>query len=227
VLMHFLNASAIENRSLALPGHRFTVLALDGNPVPNPRPIDQLFIGPGERIDAYVEMNNPGVWILGAPEDDVRNAGLGVVIEYANQRRQPQWIAPGPASWDYTLFGRTPAAAGAAEPERRIIDMRFEKIPRGRGSFNSFLVNGKEYPHEQEFVLQHGMRYRLILRNRTDDAHPLHLHRHVFELVEIYGKSTAGILKDTVVAPYYGRAVVDFVADQPAQHRMEATYGRV
>jgi FtsP/CotA-like multicopper oxidase with cupredoxin domain len=88
-------------------------------------------------------------------------------------------------------------------------------VPRGREPFNTFLVNGKEYPHEQEFVLQQGMRYRLIMRNRTDDAHPLHLHRHVFELVEIYGKTTAGIMKDTVVAPYYGRAVVDFTADQP------------
>ncbi len=219
VLMHFLNASAIENRSIAFPGHQFVVVALDGNPVPNPRPIDQLFIGPGERIDAYVEMNNPGVWILGAPEDDVRNAGLGVIIEYAGQRRQPQWVPPGAPSWDYTLFGRSPApgasASGTNEPERRIIDLRFEKVPRGNGEFNSFLVNGKEYPHEQEFVLQQGMRYRLILRNGTDDAHPLHLHRHVFELVEIYGKATAGILKDTVVAPYYGRAVVDFVADQP------------
>jgi FtsP/CotA-like multicopper oxidase with cupredoxin domain len=215
VLMHILNASAIENRSLALPGHQFTVLALDGNPVPTVRAIDQLFIGPGERIDAYVEMNSPGVWILGAPEDDVRNAGLGVVIEYANQRRAPQWVAPGPPSWDYTLFGRSPAPAAANGPEPKIIEMQFEKVPRGRGPFNSFLVNGKEYPHEQELVLQQGTRYRLIWRNRTDDAHPLHLHRHVFELVEIYGKKTAGILKDTVVAPYYGRAVVEFLADQP------------
>ena len=81
--MHLLNASAIENRSIALPGHQFHVLALDGNPVPSPQPVDQLFLGPGERVDAYVEMNQPGVWILGAPEDDVRNAGLGVVVEYA------------------------------------------------------------------------------------------------------------------------------------------------
>src|SRR5208283_1153926 len=116
------------------------------------------------------EMNNPGVWILGAPEDDIRNAGLGVIIEYSGQRRQPQWIAPGPPSWDYTLFGRSASLPKANEPERKIIDMRFEKIPRGRGQFNSFLVNGKEYPHEQEFVLQRGMPYRLILRNRTDDA---------------------------------------------------------
>ena len=107
--------------------------------------------------------------------------------------------------------------------------MAFEKVPRGMGMFNSFLVNGKEYPHDQEFVLNQGSRYRLVFRNRTDDAHPLHLHRHLFEGVEIYGKPTGGLLKDTVVVPFYGRAVVEFVADQPGltlfhchiQHHMD------
>jgi FtsP/CotA-like multicopper oxidase with cupredoxin domain len=93
--------------------------------------------------------------------------------------------------------------------------MVFEKIPGGSGKFNTWLVNGKPYPHEKEFVLQQGTRYRLVFRNRTDDAHPLHLHRHLLELVEMNGVKTGGILKDTVVVPYYGRAVVDFVADQP------------
>ena len=229
VLMHLLNASAIENRAIALPGHQFHVLALDGNPVPSPRPIDQLFLGPGERVDAFVEMTQPGVWILGAPEDDIRNAGLGIVIEYANQRRQPQWVAPGKPSWDYTLFGKAAAQLAADQSQLQKIDMVFEKVPRGEGRFNSFTVNGKQYPHDQEFVLKQGTRYRLVFRNRTDDAHPMHLHRHLFEIAEIYGKATAGIIKDTVVVPSYGRASVDFVADQPGltlfhchiQHHMD------
>ncbi len=37
VLFHVLNASATETRSLALPGHVFRVVALDGNPVPDAR----------------------------------------------------------------------------------------------------------------------------------------------------------------------------------------------
>ena len=229
VLMHVLNASAIENRSIALPGHQFTVLALDGNPVPTPTPIDQLSIGPGERVDAIVEMKSPGIWIMGAPEDDIRNSGLGIVVEYANQRRQPQWVAPGKPSWDYTIFGKPGPPATAADPSLQTIDMVFEKVPRGMGRFNTFTVNGKVYPHDQEFVLKEGTRYRLVFRNRTDDAHPLHLHRHLFELTEIYGKPTAGIMKDTVVVPFYGRAAVDFVANQPGltlfhchiQHHMD------
>ena len=65
VLLHVLNGSAGENRSLALPGHTFTVVALDGNPVPNPAPVPVLWLGAAERISAIVQMTNPGVWVLG------------------------------------------------------------------------------------------------------------------------------------------------------------------
>jgi FtsP/CotA-like multicopper oxidase with cupredoxin domain len=212
VMFHFLNASGIENRHLSLPGHKFNVVALDGNPVPTPAAVDVLMLGPGERIDAWVEMNQPGVWILGAPEDPVREGGLGIVIEYANQHRTPQWTLPPPKSvWDYTLFGKAPSQPAPTER----LDMAFEKIPRGAGKFNSFTVNGKSYPHDQEFLLKQGTRYRLTFRNRTDDAHPLHVHRHQLEIAEIYGKATAGVVKDTVVVPTYGRASLDFTADQP------------
>jgi FtsP/CotA-like multicopper oxidase with cupredoxin domain len=225
VLFHFLNASAIENRHIALPGHKFNVVALDGNPVPTPAAVDVLMLGPGERVDALVTMDRPGVWIMGAPEDPVREGGLGIVIEYANQRRTPQWTTAPPSTWDYTRFGKPPSQPAPAEK----IDMVFEKIPRGAGKFNSFTVNGKPYPHDQEFVLKQGTRYRLTFHNRTDDAHPMHLHRHQFEIAEIYGKATSGIIKDTVVVPTYGRASVDFTADQPGltlfhchiQHHMD------
>jgi FtsP/CotA-like multicopper oxidase with cupredoxin domain len=211
VMFHFLNASAIENRHLHLPGHKFNVVALDGNAVPTPAAMDVLMLGPGERIDAWVEMNQPGVWILGAPEDPVREGGLGIVIEYANRKRTPEWRAAPKSAWDYTVFGKPGSPPAPAEK----LDMLFEKVPRGAGKFNSFTVNGKVYPHEQEFVLKQGTRYRLTWRNRTDDAHPLHLHRHQLEIAEIYGKPTSGVVKDTVVVPTYGRASVDFTADQP------------
>jgi FtsP/CotA-like multicopper oxidase with cupredoxin domain len=211
VLFHVLNASAIEIRHLALPGHTFHVIALDGNPVPTPAAVNVLMVGPGERVDAWVEMNQPGVWILGAPEDPVREGGLGIVVEYANQKTAPQWKAPAKPDWDYTIFGKP--ATQAAPTER--LDMVFEKVPRGAGTFNSFTVNGKSYPHDQEFLLKQGTRYRLTFHNRTDDSHPLHLHRHNFEIAEIYGKATSGVIKDTVVVPTYGRASVDFTADQP------------
>ena len=63
-------------------------------------------------------MNNPGVWVLGAPEDIIRNAGLGILVEYANQHKQPQWLKPANLRWDYSLFG-TDAASAAARPQSR------------------------------------------------------------------------------------------------------------
>jgi FtsP/CotA-like multicopper oxidase with cupredoxin domain len=211
VLMHLLNASASMNRTLALPGHRFQIIAMDGNPVPTPQSVDTIYMGPGERVDAIVEMNQPGVWILGTTTDDARNGGMGVLIEYANQHKQPQWVAPAKPVWDYTIFGRT---ASQPAPDATI-DMIFQKIPSGTGLFNSWTVNGKEYPHDQEFVMKQGARYRLVFRNRSEDDHPLHMHRHLFELVEINGKPTAGVMKDTVIVPGYGRVSVDMIADQP------------
>ncbi len=77
VLMHLLNASAIENRRIAFAGHQFQVIAMDGNPVPVPQKVDGILLGAGERVDAIVEMNQPGVWILGATEERIRNTGLG------------------------------------------------------------------------------------------------------------------------------------------------------
>ena len=212
LLIHFLNSSAIENRRIALAGHKMKVIAMDGNVVPTPQEVDSIFIGAGERIDVLVEMNHPGIWILGSTEKMIRESGLGVVVEYAGQHRQPQWIDPPKTPWDYTIFGK---ASSASPVPQQTIELIFEKVPGGAGKFNLWLVNGKPYPHEREFVLEKGTRYRLIMRNRTDDAHPMHLHRHLFELVEINGKRTAGVIKDTVVVPYYGRAIVDLTADQP------------
>jgi FtsP/CotA-like multicopper oxidase with cupredoxin domain len=212
VFFHLLNASAIENRRIAFSGHRFQVVAMDGNAVPTPQSVEVLLLGPGERIDAFVEMNRPGVWTLGATNDDDRNAGMGVVIAYENQKGQPQWIAPAKTGWDYTIFGK--AVPGRPAPDHTF-DMLIEKNARAVGKFNQWVINGKPYPHEQEFVLQKGGRYRIAFRNRSDDAHPLHLHRHLFEIVDINGKATGGIMKDTVVIPVYGHVTVDLVADQP------------
>ena len=211
VLMHLLNASAIENRTIAMTGHRFHVLALDGNPVPSQQVTDVVLIGPGERVDAYVEMNRPGVWVLGSTVDTDRKAGMGVVVEYANAKGDPLWNAPPNNPWDYTLFGK---AASLPAPDQTI-EMLIEKIPGGLHGFNHWTINGTEYPHDQEFVLKQGARYRLVFRNRSDDDHPVHMHRHTFELVDVNGKPTAGVIKDTVVVPTYGRVTVDMVADQP------------
>ncbi len=96
VLFHVLNASAAEIRSLALPGHVFRVVALDGNPVPTQADVPVLWLGTAERISAIVAMNHPGVWVMGDLSDDDRRHGMGIVVEYAGRKGKPQWTEPEP-----------------------------------------------------------------------------------------------------------------------------------
>jgi FtsP/CotA-like multicopper oxidase with cupredoxin domain len=217
VLFHILNGSATEIRSLALPGHTFRVEALDGNPVPNPSPVPVLWIGTAERISAVVEMNHPGVWVLGDLADDDRGHGMGIVVEYAGRAGKPQWITPPKFHWDYTRFA---AAAGSpAEPDE-VFEMRFDKLNAEDKGFNRWTINGSAYPDtsmkmEPAFHVHEGKRYRIRMKNYSDDIHPIHLHRHSFELARFGGKPAAGVMKDVVMLPGYGEAEIDFIANNP------------
>lgn len=212
VLVHFLNASATETVRVGFPAHEFEVVALDGNPVPSPQKVKVLHIGPAERVDAVVTMNAPGVWMLATLDDDDRKDGFGVVVEYAGRKGPPRWIEPAKVVWDYTIFGHEPGNVAAPDHTFTLV---FKKIPGGHGGFNRWLINGKSYPHTDPLLVQSGKRYRLVFNNRSDDAHPLHLHRHTFELKEVDGKRTAGVMKDTVVVVAYKTMEVEFTADNP------------
>ena len=211
VMFRILNASATENIQLALAGHEFEIVALDGNPVPTPRKTHVLALGVAERIDALVTMNNPGVWILGTPHDDDRHDGMGIVVEYAGATGAPRWIAPRAGPWDYTSFG---ASRTAPAPDETI-PMVFGKINGGLHDFNRWTVNGQQYDHSTPLEIHQGKRYRLAFQNLSDDPHPVHLHRHLFELVRVNGRATSGVMKDTIVVPGFGAVDVDFVADDP------------
>jgi FtsP/CotA-like multicopper oxidase with cupredoxin domain len=212
VLMRLLNASATENVVLALPGHRFTVLAMDGNPVPKPTSVESLSLAVAERVDALVEMNAPGIWILGSTLEKARQMGLGVVIEYAGQSGTPQWKDPAPVEWDYTQFAN-PAAS--PEPDESF-ELTFRDIGPQHGSqFDTWTINNKSWPDIEPLTVRSGKRYRLVFRNGSGDQHPLHLHRHSFEVTRIGDKHLSGLKKDVINVMPLDTVAVDFVADNP------------
>ena len=216
VLFHILNGSATEIRSLALPGHSFRVIALDGNAVPNPATVRVLWLGTAERISAIVEMNHPGVWVLGDLDDEDRKRGMGIVVEYAGRSGKGEWIAPVKAKWDYGQF----AKAGATAAPDQTLEMTFAKDNAAEEGFNRWTINGVAYPMTEEsapaaFHLTQGKRYRIRMKNASDDIHPIHLHRHTFELTNVAGKAMAGVMKDVMMLGGYQTAEVDFVADNP------------
>jgi FtsP/CotA-like multicopper oxidase with cupredoxin domain len=217
VLFHVLNASASEFRSLALPGHAFKVVALDGNPVPCPAEVPVLWLGAAERVSALVEMKQPGIWVMGDLIDEDRSRGMGIVVEYAGAKGEPQWQKMQPFRWDYRRF-TTPGVVTA--PPDETMAVTFAARIGADDGFDEFTINGTPFTMERMeplFRLERGRRYRLHLLNATDDIHPVHLHRHSFEITSIAGMPTSGVIKDVAMLGSFQEMTIDFTADQPGR----------
>lgn len=207
VLFRIVNASATLHHKLALPGHLFFVTALDGNAVPSPSRVPVLDLGPGERVDAIVAMDRPGVWIFGEVRAEQRAAGLGIVVEYAGRNGAPVWAPTRLDPWNYLTFGRHDVVP---EPDGRL-SLAF----RATGDGHHWTINGKSYPRTDPIVVRANKRYRWLLDNQSADAHPVHLHRHRFELVRFAGQPVSGIWKDVVVVPAWSQVEIDVPTTQP------------
>ena len=95
--------------------------------------------------------------------------------------------------------------------------MTFVKHNARADGFNLWTLNGEAFSMETmkpHLHVQQGRRYRLKFRNASDDVHPLHLHRHSFELTRVGGKPTAGVMKDVVMLGGFQELEFDFVGRQ-------------
>ena len=207
VLFRMLNASATMIHRLGMPGHLFHVVALDGYPVPAPRSVPVVAIAPGERVDAVVDMNEPGIWIFGELDSAQRAAGMGIVVEYAGRTGAPEWKPVSPIPWDYTVFG---GAGSTIEPDGRL-SLVFRSTTNG----HRWTINGKSHPRTDAIQVETNRRYRWVLDNQSAHPHPIHLHRHTFDVVRIAGAPCSGIGKDVIVVPAWQQVEVDLSASQP------------
>jgi FtsP/CotA-like multicopper oxidase with cupredoxin domain len=217
VLMHVLNSSPTEVHWIAFAGHSFYVIALDGNPVPQPKKVQMLRLAPAERVCAIVEMKVPGVWVLGEVRKHVQAAGMGLVIEYAGTTGKPVWTQPDDLIWDYRQF-TSPAQTIRSRDEATRIDLVFDSKFEGHGNEELWRINGKSYPQTDEPILKAGQRYRLVLKNISADDHPIHLHRHTFEVRQVDGSSELqGLKKDVLLVHAKSTTEVEFLADNPGR----------
>jgi FtsP/CotA-like multicopper oxidase with cupredoxin domain len=206
VLFHILNSSATEVHWVGLAGHLFKVIALDGNQVPQPQLVPMLRLAPAERVSALVEMNHPGAWVLGEVRKHIMAAGMGIAVEYAGSSGRPRWEQPEELSWDYLRFAPSNQILSPAT-DTVTIPLVFASKFAGHGAMDHWTINGKSYPETESPTLTAGGRYRLSFINRSNNNHPVHLHRHSFAL--------HGILKDTVLVDANTQMDVEFTADHP------------
>jgi FtsP/CotA-like multicopper oxidase with cupredoxin domain len=223
-LLHVVNTSPTDVHWVALTGHELQVIALDGNPVASSQRVPMLRLAPAERVCAVVEMNNPGIWILGEVRKHIQANGLGILVEYAGQQGAPRWLQPAELIWNYQQFGNR--SVPEPPPDCTIVvPLVFESTFRGHGAMEGWTINGRSYPDTTAEPLRQGRRYRLQFINKSHDDHPVHLHRHSFELRSLNGsldgsgnhgaQHIRGIIKDVVLVDAQTQAEVEFTADHP------------
>jgi FtsP/CotA-like multicopper oxidase with cupredoxin domain len=204
ILFRLLNASTQHETHLHLPGHRFEVIALDGNPVPRRASVEVLSLGPGERIDAIVAMNAPGRWILGSTSNHERMAGLGIHIEYANRSDEPRWSAP-ISDWSYAHFAVTD------HPSRQVPANIFLEKNLAQPNSIQWISKGRSYSGLEDLLAAQSGDERLRIMNATSQAQTVHLSHSDFSLARVHHTPIAGLRKDTIRLSAYDVIDVDVV----------------
>jgi manganese oxidase len=87
-----------ETHQIHLHGHDMLVIAKDGYPLANPYYVDTVPVGPGERFDVVVKMNNPGRFVVHDHVDRHMSNGGGMmggpmtVVEYDGIPKEPWYV---------------------------------------------------------------------------------------------------------------------------------------
>ncbi len=222
VRLRILNASPTLTHYVRLAGHRLRVTHSDGNLLPRAVTVDALRIGVAERYDAWFEVTRPGAWLLESLLGDVHDHRQSMLIRTADAANRAPELPP-PSLAGAELF--TYELAGAAEPMPSDARDAFGPanvrktllLGGGKPGNPHWTIDGKIWPHTPKVDVRRGDWVQIHFKNPTDMDHPMHLHGHVFELVEVSGQRLRYPLpKDTTLVPSGSTATWRFLADSPA-----------
>jgi FtsP/CotA-like multicopper oxidase with cupredoxin domain len=222
VRLRIVNASPTLTHYLRLAGHPLRVTHADGNPLPRPVTVDALPIGIGERYDAWFQVTRSGAWLLQSLRGDVHDRRQAVLIRTADAAGREPELPPaslaGAVLFDYLLAGGAGLATIAGSRNARApANVRVElTLGGGKPGDPRWTIDGKTWPHTPKVRVRRGDHVLIRFHNRSDMDHPMHLHGHVFELIEHSGKRLEFPLrKDTSLIPANGTAAWQFIADAP------------
>jgi FtsP/CotA-like multicopper oxidase with cupredoxin domain len=218
VRLRILNANQTQTRYVRLAGHRLRVTHADGNPLMRPLEVDALRVGVGERYDAWFEVRSPGAWLLQGLSSDPLAFEQAVVVHTPGlAHAAPDAPPPSLANVDYFTYEKAgglagnPFADGAAQVRRHFT------LDGGQYASSRWTLNGKVWPDTEKIHLHRNDTAIVRFTNKADMDHPMHLHGHTFDIVEIDGRALLRPLaKDiSLVRAGGGTLTWRFRADSP------------
>jgi FtsP/CotA-like multicopper oxidase with cupredoxin domain len=214
VLLRIINSSSMSAYHIDLGQIDGELVAVDGFAV---APVlgRKFPIAVAQRLDIRLPIPpNPGAHPVLAILEGARNQ-TGIVLAAGN-----------------AAIGRIPELAGSTSPALTLeLESRLSAMqplePRKAGRVHTLNLTGDmaKYvwsinnvpwtPEVPPLPIAKGERVELVLVNQTGMPHPMHLHGHEFQVVEIDGKRFSGAVRDTVLVTPGRRVVIAFNANNP------------
>jgi len=175
-----------------------TCIAVDGTPC-LPHSSTRFPIAQGQRLDLLIEIPAGGgaFPIFAQVEAAKMRTGIVLATSGASITKLGSDTTTAAShtdlSLDAILRARDPLAERKAD---RVLPMVLGEGPNYRWTIND-RIHGEAAP----IPVKRGERIEFRFMNPTMMMHPMHLHGHHFQIVEIAGKRLSGPIRDTVIVP--------------------------
>lgn len=216
VLLRIINASSMTAFWIDLGTAQGDLVAVDGDPV-EPLRGSRFGLAMGQRVDIELSIPTDGsaLPILALREGARQRTGLilapvGAEIRKISEISETNHPAfSGDMSLELALRATHPLVN--RPPDRTHLVML-----GGAMAPYSWTINGQLWGSHTPIAVLEGERVEMMFHNMSMMAHPMHLHGHVFQVVDINGTRIAGALRDTVHVPAMGRITIAFDAGEVA-----------
>jgi len=218
--LRLVNAAHGRVFALRVDGHRATVMAIDGEPADPFVPHEgRLALGPGNRLDLFVDATSPADGSVVLLRDEFRPEPALVRLVYAASARPAP--RPDPAPLPGNGF---PARMDFARAFRLQIPVGEERRGSGTGTDKirtmADLLSGPQFGPPL-FTVNRGRTVMLAFANRTTAAHVVHVHGHHFRLLDALDDGWKPYWLDTLLVPPTLIGRIAFVADNPGKWLVE------
>ncbi|MBX3355659.1 MAG: multicopper oxidase family protein [Phycisphaeraceae bacterium] len=215
VRLRLINASSSTNFTACFGGLTGTLVAVDGEPI-EPLPIESAELAIAQRMDVLLRMpeREAAVPVLAQGEGSTLVAAIVLATPGAAiPQLPPQATKPSGA------IGVGYRQERLLRPLRRLspreVDRTLDVTLDGRMAGYEWNLSGGRWPDGPRFSVKEGERVEMVFTNRTMMSHPMHLHGHVFQVVEIDGRKIDGAMRDTILVMPGTTVKVQFDADNP------------
>ena len=199
VRLRIINGAASSQFWIDLGNLTGYVVAADGRGV-RPVPGQRFPIAIAQRLDILIDLPDTASAfpILAILEGTTRRTGIilatkGVPVAHL-AATAPAKAPPVDNSLEMRLVATQPLKPRPADLVHKIV------LAGGMAPY-AWSMDNQYWPSITPLMLEKGQRVEIDLINHSMMAHPMHLHGHSFQVIELDGRKINGAIRDTVLVP--------------------------